>query len=98
MTTTLLAMPIPPTSRAERLRWVVTDTLVVARRSYARLRAQPWELVGFLVFPIIMIVLFAYVFGSAITLPGGGNYREFLMEREHYWRPEVPEACMNYRL
>jgi len=26
-----------------------------------------------------MIVLFAYVFGSAISLPGGGNYREFLM-------------------
>jgi ABC-2 type transport system permease protein len=35
--------------------------------------------VGFLVFPVIMIVLFAYVFGSAITLPGGGDYRAFLM-------------------
>jgi ABC-2 type transport system permease protein len=51
----------------------------VARRSYAQLRRQPGELVGFLVFPMIMIVLFAYVFGSAISLPGGGDYRAFLM-------------------
>jgi hypothetical protein len=26
-----------------------------------------------------MIVLFGYVFGSAIKVPGGGNYREYLM-------------------
>jgi ABC-2 type transport system permease protein len=77
--TTLTAIPAPPSTRAERLRWTMSDTLTVAGRSYSRLRAQPGELVGFLLFPIIMIVLFAYVFGSAITLPGGGNYREFLM-------------------
>jgi ABC-2 type transport system permease protein len=71
--------PSPPANRLEQLRWAVSDTLTVARRSYARLRAQPGELIGFLLFPIIMIVLFAYVFGSAISLPGGGNYREFLM-------------------
>ena len=72
-------MLAPPSGRLERLRWTGSDILVVAGRSYARLRAQPGELVGFLLFPIIMIVLFAYVFGSAISLPGGGNYREFLM-------------------
>ena len=77
--TSTLTVPTPPATRGERLRWMVSDTLTVARRSYARLRAQPGELVGFLAFPIIMIVLFAYVFGSAISLPGGGNYREFLM-------------------
>jgi len=62
-----------------RLAWAIKDTLTVARRSYSQLRRQPGELVGFLVFPIIMIVLFAYVFGSAISLPGGGDYRSFLM-------------------
>jgi ABC-type polysaccharide/polyol phosphate export permease len=77
--TTTLTVPTPPETRRERLRWLVSDTLTIARRSYARLRAQPGELVGFLAFPIIVIVLFAYVFGSAIALPGGGNYREFLM-------------------
>lgn len=62
-----------------RLRWALSDTLTIAARSFWRLKAQPGELVGFLLFPIIMIVLFAYVFGSAISLPGGGNYKEFLM-------------------
>jgi ABC-2 type transport system permease protein len=76
---TALPIPAPPATLGARLRWGLADTLTIARRSYQQLRAQPGELVGFLLFPIIMIVLFAYVFGSAITLPGGGNYREFLM-------------------
>ena len=27
----------------------------------------------------MFVLLFAYVFGGAIDVPGGGNYREFLM-------------------
>jgi ABC-2 type transport system permease protein len=50
----------------------------VIRRDLRHLRYQPGELVGALVFPAILIVLFGYVFGSAITVPGG-NYREYLM-------------------
>ncbi|GAA4579553.1 ABC transporter permease [Planotetraspora phitsanulokensis] len=69
----------PPATRAGRLGWAVIDSLTIAGRTYSRLRAQPGELAGFLVFPIIMTVLFGYVFGSAITLPGGGDYRSYLM-------------------
>jgi ABC transporter DrrB family efflux protein len=29
--------------------------------------------------PIMFVLLFAYVFGGAIQVPGGGSYREFLM-------------------
>jgi ABC-type polysaccharide/polyol phosphate export permease len=76
---TAFAMPRPPTTPRARLSWAVRDTLTIARRSYSQLRRQPGELVGFLVFPVIMIVLFAYVFGSAISLPGGGDYQAFLM-------------------
>ncbi|YCK36108.1 ABC transporter permease [Actinomadura sp. ATCC 39365] len=61
------------------LRWTVIDSLTIAGRTYSRWKAQPGEIAGFLVFPIIMTVLFGYVFGSAITLPGGGDYRSFLM-------------------
>jgi ABC-2 type transport system permease protein len=28
---------------------------------------------------IFMVVIFGYIFGSAIAVPGGGNYRDFLM-------------------
>jgi ABC-type multidrug transport system permease subunit len=69
----------PPTTRRARLGWALIDSLTIAGRTYSRLRAQPGGLAGFLVFPIIMTVLFGYVFGSAITLPGGGDYRSYLM-------------------
>jgi ABC transporter DrrB family efflux protein len=74
----MTAVSTAPTATG-RAGWAVRDIATIARRSYSQLRRQPGELVGFLVFPIIMIVLFAYVFGSAITLPGGGDYRAFLM-------------------
>jgi ABC-2 type transport system permease protein len=66
-------------SHTTNLRWAVTDALTIAGRTYSRLRAQPGEIASFLVFPIMMTVLFGYVFGSAITLPHGGDYRNYLM-------------------
>ncbi|MFC0041949.1 ABC transporter permease [Actinomadura rayongensis] len=62
-----------------RLRWALSDGLVLAGRELAHLRHQPGELVAALVFPAVMVVLFGYVFGSAIEVPGGGDYREYLM-------------------
>jgi ABC-2 type transport system permease protein len=70
---------VPPATAWQKVRWGIADTVTVARRSYALLRAQPVELASFLMLPVVTIVLFGYVFGSAISLPGGGNYREFLM-------------------
>ena len=40
---------------------------------------EPQLIVWGLFFPIMFVLLFAYVFGSGIIVPGGGNYREFLM-------------------
>jgi ABC transporter DrrB family efflux protein len=69
----------PPQGLAARVRWGLRDSLTIAGRAYRQLLAQPGELLGFLLFPVLFTVLFGYVFGSAITLPGGGNYRQFLM-------------------
>lgn len=60
-------------------RWALHDSLVVARRHLTHFRQQPSRLIGNLLFPIAMVLLFGYVFGSAMTLPDGGDYREFLM-------------------
>ncbi|MFI0487593.1 ABC transporter permease [Actinomadura sp. 9N215] len=68
-----------PASRADRLRWTFTDGLTLIGRELGRLRQEPGELVAALIFPATMVVLFGYVFGSAIAVPGGGNYREYLM-------------------
>ncbi|TDB78614.1 ABC transporter permease [Actinomadura sp. KC216] len=77
---TALTTPAPAAvSRVGRLRWTLTDGLTLVGREFARLRREPGELIGALVFPATMVVLFGYVFGSAIAVPGGGNYREYLM-------------------
>ncbi|HEY3687798.1 MAG TPA: ABC transporter permease [Streptosporangiaceae bacterium] len=72
-------MAPPPRTPSATLKWTLYDGWTVARRDLAHLRYEPGQLVGALVFPAIMVVLFGYVFGSAIPVPGGGNYRDYLM-------------------
>ena len=67
------------TQTIERTRWGLQDGLTLVGRQLLRVRRHPGELIGALVFPALMVVMFGYVFGSAITVPGGGNYREYLM-------------------
>jgi ABC-2 type transport system permease protein len=62
-----------------RLRWTFTDGLTLVGRELGRLRQEPGQIVAILFFPVFMVVLFGYVFGSAIKVPGGGDYREYLM-------------------
>lgn len=76
---TTMHVPAAPASALGRLRWTLRDGRTVVRRNLMQLRYAPGQLVGALVFPAIMVVLFGYVFGSAIPVPGGGNYREYLM-------------------
>src|SRR5919198_5626925 len=61
------------------LRWTVADGLTLIGREVGHLRRAPGQLLGALIFPALMVIMFGYVFGSAISVPGGGNYREFLM-------------------
>jgi ABC-2 type transport system permease protein/oleandomycin transport system permease protein len=60
------------------LRYGLTDTLVLARRSLLRIPRQPDLLIGFTVQPVIFVLLFVYVFGGAIETPGF-DYVDFLM-------------------
>jgi ABC-2 type transport system permease protein len=61
------------------IRRAVRDGLIIAARNLKRVPRIP-ELAIFAVLQSIMFVLlFAFVFGGAIPLPGGGSYREFLM-------------------
>ncbi len=56
----------------------IGDGLVIARRNLIKVKRVPDVLVFVLLSPIMFVLLFAYVFGSAIDIPGG-SYREFLM-------------------
>jgi ABC transporter DrrB family efflux protein len=54
------------------------DGVVVAKRNLIKSKRMPDSLVAGTMAPIMFVLLFAYVFGSAIDVPGM-NYREFLM-------------------
>ncbi len=55
------------------------DAWVIARRSFKHIRRQPEMLTDATIQPIMFVLLFAYVFGGAISVPQGGSYREFLL-------------------
>ena len=57
---------------------IFRDSLVIARRNTIRIRRVPDVMVFVLIQPLMFVVLFAYVFGGSIDIPGS-NYREFLM-------------------
>jgi len=54
------------------------DAYTATRRFLIRGKRQPDVIFGSLLTPVIFVVLFGYVFGSSISVPGG-NYRSFLM-------------------
>ena len=63
----------------EKPRGLLHDILVITRRGLTHLKRQPEQLSDATIQPIMFVLLFAYVFGGAIDVPGGGSYKEFLM-------------------
>jgi len=59
-------------------RTVLADAAVVARRNVIKIKRDPEVLVFVLLSPIMFVLLFAYVFGNSIDVPGT-SYREFLI-------------------
>ncbi len=76
MTVLTKAQPRPAT-RAGALK-ALTDGAIVAKRNLIKIKRVPDLLVFTTMSPIMFILLFAYVFGSQIKVPGL-SYREFLI-------------------
>ena len=68
-----------PESVISRVWWALRNSLVLARRGVVRILREPSQLLDVTIQPLIFVLLFVYVFGSAIRLPGGGNYHEYLI-------------------
>ena len=56
----------------------VSDAATIAKRNVIKIKRVPEVLVFVLLSPIMFVLLFAYVFGNSIAIPGG-SYREFLI-------------------
>ena len=71
--------PVPARPRRRARAGAGSDTWVIARRGLLHMRRQPEALTDATIQPIMFVLLFAFVFGGAIAVPGGGSYKEFLM-------------------
>src|SRR5215470_1595601 len=61
-----------------RLYWTLADALVLAKRHLIQIPRIPEELVFATIQPIMFVLLFRYVFGGAIPIPGL-DYATYLM-------------------
>ncbi|WP_086829482.1 ABC transporter permease [Allokutzneria sp. NRRL B-24872] len=58
---------------------LAADTWTLTQRDLRHWIAQPTPVVIGLLFPVMTVLMFGFLFGGALSVPGGGNYREFLM-------------------
>jgi ABC-2 type transport system permease protein len=61
------------------LRWTLADSWTITLRALSHWARQPGLVIMGLTFPLLLLVMFAYLFGGGMTVPGGGDYREFLV-------------------
>lgn len=58
---------------------IVREGLILTRRDLAHWVRQPWSPIFGLLFTIMLLLMFAFIFGGSIQLPGGGDYIQFLL-------------------
>ena len=85
--TTVMPSTAMPTRKRPPLGWNITDGAAVSRYDLVQTLRVPELMFFSIVQPIMFVLLFAYVFGGAIPIPGAGAssadsaeiYRNYLM-------------------
>ena len=78
-TTTAAPARVGPAARPGRVHRALSDTATLTLRVLLYYRHSPGLIAASLAAPLAMLVVFGYIFGSAMQVPGGGSYREYLM-------------------
>jgi hypothetical protein len=79
MTSTTLS-PGAPVLRPPRSRGLVRrfgDVIVLTGRNLVHIAREPLQLSDVTIQPVLFTLLFVYVFGAGVVLPGGGSYTDF---------------------
>jgi ABC-2 type transport system permease protein len=63
--------------RSRRLTRRIGDVVVLTGRNLMHIAREPLQLSDVTVQPVMFTLLFVYVFGSGVVLPGGGTYTDF---------------------
>src|SRR6476469_2079246 len=79
MTSTTLS-PAAPVLRPPRSRGLMRrfgDVTVLTGRNLVHIAREPLQLSDVTIQPVLFTLLFVYIFGAGITIPGGGSYKDF---------------------
>jgi ABC-2 type transport system permease protein len=82
VTTAVLEAPVVATTTQPRgalarfMEWS-RDVVALTRRNLVHVRREPAQMSDATVQPILFTVLFVYIFGGAMVIPGGGGYKAF---------------------
>lgn len=61
------------------VRWTLLDAWTITLRELRRWAHEPAAVALGLLFSVMVLLLFAYLLGGGMAVPGGGSYREFLI-------------------
>ncbi|MGY1708410.1 ABC transporter permease [Geodermatophilus sp. SYSU D00758] len=73
------APPPPDDGEETSISWALRDTWAITRRNLRTVARQPQLLVFVTIQPVILILLFRYVFGGAIATAGPVDYVDYLL-------------------
>ena len=62
----------------DRLGAWLSDVWVMTRRNLIHIRREPMQLSDVTIQPVLFTLLFLYLFGGALVMRGGGDYKQFL--------------------
>jgi ABC-2 type transport system permease protein/oleandomycin transport system permease protein len=79
----MTATTLPPVAESidhrSKAAWAVSDALAIAHRNLIALFRVPTTLVFSTIQPVIFVLMFRYVFGGSINIPGYRHYVDYLM-------------------
>lgn len=65
------------TPRRHGLTRRVSDVLTLSSRNLVHISREPFQLSDVTIQPVLFTLMFVYVLGAGMVLPGGGSYRDF---------------------
>ncbi len=79
MTTTLAPVGLARPRASSALTGSLMDIWAMTRRNLVHISREPMQLSDVTLQPLLFTILFVYIFGGAIPIPGGGSYVNFLL-------------------
>jgi ABC-2 type transport system permease protein len=76
-TTLTPAAPVLRPTPSRRLAQRFNDVIVLTGRNLVHIAREPLQLSDVTIQPVLFTLLFVYVFGAGVVLPGGGSYTDF---------------------